>query len=527
MENNVKIQEVMTLAEAAAFIRVSERTLGQMAREGRIPAQKAGREWRFLRRALEDWLARGGPAVGEGHPTSRRPAPTTGRLFGDHATGKRSGKTGFADSAFTENRDEQMHRWVPWIAGFSAAFVNDVLDQLPRGRRALVLDPFAGVGTTLVEGVRRGHDVVGYEINPYAALACRMKLMALELDADQLLQRSAAFTEFVAESTADAGRVPGQKAPPNFVSRVPFFSPRVERQVLFALDFIASESDPIVADFLRVAVGATMVGYSNYSYEPSLSRRSVAGKQDVLDCDVAGVLAAKLYEMCSDIAGFQVGVQRLGRKGKPRADVYPESYLDSDGRVAPSSVDVVVTSPPYLNNYHYVRNTRPQLYWLGIVTSNSDLKAMEQTSFGKFWQTVRAGPEVKLEMRYPKLASVIARLSEENRGRGVYGGRGWANYAATYFNDCVRFCQRTIELMKPGGLVVVVIGNNILQGVEVRTDEFFAGIAEMCGCRVAGMHRVRKKRTGTSIINSSVRAGKVKQRTELYETAIELRVGAT
>jgi len=188
-------------------------------------------------------------------------------------------------------------------------------------------------------------------------------------------------------------------------------------------------------------------------------------------------------------------------------------------------VDVVVTSPPYLNNYHYVRNTRPQLYWLGMVTSNSELKAMEHTSFGKFWQTVRAGPEVKLGMPYPKLATVIARLSEENRGRGVYGGRGWANYAATYFNDCARLCKRTIELMKPGGLAVVVIGNNILQGVELRTDEFFAGIAEMCGFHVAGMHRVRKKRTGTSIINSSVRAGKVKKRTELYETAVELRVG--
>jgi DNA modification methylase len=31
-----------------------------------------------------------------------------------------------------------------------------------------VLDPFAGVGTTLVESYRRGLNVIGFEINPYA-----------------------------------------------------------------------------------------------------------------------------------------------------------------------------------------------------------------------------------------------------------------------------------------------------------------------------------------------------------------------
>ena len=39
--------------------------------------------------------------------------------------------------------------------------------------KGTVLDPFAGVGTTLVESVFAGHNAVGFEINPYALLACR------------------------------------------------------------------------------------------------------------------------------------------------------------------------------------------------------------------------------------------------------------------------------------------------------------------------------------------------------------------
>ena len=50
------VPEIMNLAEASRFIRVSEKTLGEMARQNRIPCNKVGREWRFLKSALEDWL---------------------------------------------------------------------------------------------------------------------------------------------------------------------------------------------------------------------------------------------------------------------------------------------------------------------------------------------------------------------------------------------------------------------------------------------------------------------------------------
>ena len=56
MKEATGTHEILTRSEAAVFIRVSEKTLGEMARTGRIPAQKAGREWRFLRGALEAWL---------------------------------------------------------------------------------------------------------------------------------------------------------------------------------------------------------------------------------------------------------------------------------------------------------------------------------------------------------------------------------------------------------------------------------------------------------------------------------------
>ena len=88
---------------------------------------------------------------------------------------------GFRDSAFVKNRDLPIHRWVPWIAGFSAQFVGDCLSNyLPDNGKGdyCVSDPFAGVGTTLVQAYTQGFNVVGFEINPYAALASKVKLEA-------------------------------------------------------------------------------------------------------------------------------------------------------------------------------------------------------------------------------------------------------------------------------------------------------------------------------------------------------------
>ena len=57
-----------------------------------------------------------------------------------------------------------------------------------------VLDPFAGVGTTLIEALKQGDDAVGYEINPYAALACKVKSHVVDYDVTTL--ETARFEEY-------------------------------------------------------------------------------------------------------------------------------------------------------------------------------------------------------------------------------------------------------------------------------------------------------------------------------------------
>jgi len=510
----------MTLTEAAEYVRVSEKTLRELAKSGRVPCQRVGREWRFLRKALDEWLV-SGARVTDGseyiaESLKQMYLPILKRI-------REPAETGFGDTAFTKNREEPLHRWVPWIAGFSASFVGDILEkELAKKQSAVVLDPFAGVGTTLIEGLRRNHEVVGFEINPYAALACQVKIEALELQPQVIRQVADEMETYLRARLRDRTCEPESVPPAAFRTHDPFFSPNVERQVLFAKDFIAGQNRQVIRKLLLLALGAIMVRVSNYTYEPSLGRRIAVGKKIVLDADVPAILKAKLLHMARDVEIVRNSLPKAGCR--PGTRMFNESFLEKGvSRLGGSCVDALITSPPYLNNYHYVRNTRPQLFWLDFVNGTSDLRNLETSSFGKFWQTVRTEPVIPLTFSYPHLEEKLHELRAVNAEKGAYGGPGWANYAAAYFNDCERFCRIAERVMKAGGLVVVVIGNNILQGIEFKTDEIFAHIAERNSFKLQELHLVRKKRTGSSIINSSVRVGAARKKTELYETAVELR----
>lgn len=58
--------EVMDTLEAAKFLKVSRQTLMKYVQEGKIPAQKLGRQWRFSKEALVEWLKNGKQGGGNG-----------------------------------------------------------------------------------------------------------------------------------------------------------------------------------------------------------------------------------------------------------------------------------------------------------------------------------------------------------------------------------------------------------------------------------------------------------------------------
>ena len=122
-----------------------------------------------------------------------------------------------------------------------------------------------------------------------------------------------------------------------------------------------------------------------------------------------------------------------------------------------------------------------------------------------------------------ELPEKLDALRELNPEKGTYGGAGWANYAATYFNDCLRFAEATRHALKPGGRAFVVVGNSILQGLNFRVDQYLGEIAEVAGLDLVEISVPRATRVGNSIISSDVRVTKAKKGHALYEAVVHLQ----
>jgi len=308
--------------------------------------------------------------------------------------------------------------------------------------------------------------------------------------------------------------------PSHFNTRIPFFGKKTEQKASRVMQFIRAIRVPPIADLFSLAFGSVMVSLSNYSYEPSLSSRPAVGKALQPDAPVLEAMLTKLLAMKSDVLWCRSELEKFDRV--PTGRVIADTFMNALNHIARQSIDLVVTSPPYLNNYHYIRNTRPQLFWLGFVKKPKDLKPLETENFGKYWQTVRDAEPVPLDFEHPDLQRLVDRIRSINVEREEYGGPGWANYAVSYFNDTNRFCDILSAVMKPGAHAVIVVGNSILQGIEIPIDNILADLASRHAFKTVAIHVVREKRVGASIVGSSVRQG-ARTTAKLYESAVVLR----
>ncbi len=432
------------------------------------------------------------------------------------------GGDSFRDPASAQNRTVPVHRWAPWVAGYSKAFAEDAIEKFVNAPDQLVLDPFAGVGTTLLEASRLGHRAVGFEINPYATFAASIKLQCHRLNTGQLREAIERLNQFWLHRQ-DEHIEPESIQPTGFNTRAPFYSPKVLRKVLLFMDFVKNEhtENEDIVNLLKLAFAATMVQYSNYSYEPSLGRKETVGRPEVIEFPVFEFIAEKLNEFADDADWF-----RENRAGSPREDpiVHRASFLNDYRRVPKHAAHLVLTSPPYMNNYHYNRNTRPQLYWLDFYQSPQELKALEVMNFGTSWQIARDQKHVPLDpvIQSPEIHETLEEIRNKNPEGNNNGSIGWANYAATYLNDCTRFMKALKWALHPEGTALIVIGNSIIQGIPVPTDRFLAIIAEECGLEPRSIETPRLSRVGDSIVNSTVRNGQVSEGNHLYESVVNI-----
>jgi len=380
---------------------------------------------------------------------------------------------------FRSNEARPIHRWWPYVQGYSAEFVEGVLEREEAGPGATVLDPFAGSGTTLVEARRAGARALGTELLAPAALAARVKT-DFELDPRALLR--SADRCLSAAARRDAG-------PPPFLRETArqFSRPALEQltRLRDALPLGASEA----ANALRLAFGAILIPASRLHRSPCLGYRRGPIPEGPSPFER---FRAAVREMADDLDALRSERPAWG----PRATVRTE-----DARTAtwpPGSVDLAVTSPPYVNGMDYVMNYKVDLAWLGFARSYADLARLRAAEVAcDNLPRHETRPYLGFDdLPDPWLGEILPRIRANVARHGSYRRDDAHAVVRRYFADLVPVLKNVRRALAPGGRFVVVVGDSLLAGEYVPGDLLFARIAASLGFSIRSVEVARARRSG-------------------------------
>ncbi len=404
--------------------------------------------------------------------------------------------------------DEAFHSWYRFVLSFPAHLVADYLARLSgRASGEVVLDPFCGTGTTLVEAKRLGFSASGVEALPVPALAARVKTDwdlcpdVLERVANEVLDR----TEQDYESAGLPGGLPlfhqGQQsvsnwAPPQEVlDLIPrgMISPLPLRRVLILRDHIESVRDVRVRSALQVALAAALIeDIGNVGFGPEIY--TTPPKDDV---PVGEVVRRKVRRMVQDlrsVAGASHPETLVLRGDSRTLDCLPGG-----------SADVVSTSPPYPNEKDYTRTTRLETVLLGLVRDRAALRALKKSLLRSNSRGVyREDTDDVFARRFPRIVDIARRIEERRIALRKDSGfeRMYHRVVLLYFGGMMRHFLALRRVLRPGARLAYVVGDQMsFLMVPIPTGNLLAEVAEAAGYFVDGIDLWRTRISTTSGIN--------------------------
>jgi SAM-dependent methyltransferase len=379
---------------------------------------------------------------------------------------------------FRANEELPVHRWWPYVQGYSAGFVADLLHRAELVPGATVLDPFCGSGTTLVEARVAGLRAVGCELLPPSALAARVKTR-FELDPVRFEKAAHSLVLHARR------RTPGQL--PFLRETRRHFTPAVLDDLLRLRDALPDDGSPL-ADALRLTFGRILIPVSRLRRSPCLGY----GPKEKPIREVFPSFEAAAAEVAADLRALR----RQRASWGP-----PATVVEGDARALQlrrSSADLAVTSPPYVNGMDYVMNYKLDLAWLGYASSYAELSRLRTTQVScDNLRREEAARYLAIDPASdPWLKAILASIERNVRTKGSYRRQDVHGIVNRYFADLRPVLAGVFRALRPGGPFVLVIGDSLLAGTYIPGDLLVARQGAELGFEVARVEVARIRRSG-------------------------------
>lgn len=392
--------------------------------------------------------------------------------------------------SFQDSLKAPIHRWFTYPAGYSYKLVEAKIAQAGLAPDAWVADPFLGSGTTSLAAKLLGFNSVGIEAHPFVFWVAQTKLN-FELDAFALeddLRR-------VIETARLAAPVDLAGLWPALIYKC-FDADNLQK--LYALRQAIGELDcpPAHTDFLKLALTNTL----------RIVTTAGAGWPYIAPSKYAERVVRRdaFSEFRKQCEAFAADLRQVQFHEIPRSE---HRLIQGDARefarhCPPASIDLILTSPPYLNNYDYADRTRLETYFWGlyrtwgditrqvrdhlITAATTQIRLSEMAEVAECPGIQPVNPAVHRELR-----DIVRKLSIARKAKA--GKKTYDIMVAAYFEDMLKVIQGAYAVLKPGRQFVLVLGDSAPYGVHVRTEEIIGQLAVSVGFSGYSLEALRER----------------------------------
>jgi len=334
------------------------------------------------------------------------------------------------------------------------------------GSGSVVLDPMSGSGTVLRQASLAGHQAIGFDLDPLAVLISQVSSRAVDLETvEQLLSRVMTSARKLRLRDAALPWIDASDETREFV--LYWFGPK-QRHSLRKLAFILAEESTAPRnsnvrpelDVLKVALSRTIITKEvGASLARDVSHSRPHKVRDKNDYDV--------------LSGFERSTQQVLKYLRGGMPVVSARSAHGDARkltrVLDDSIDLIVTSPPYLNAIDYLRGHKLSLVWLGYSVEN--IRQIRSKSIG----AERAPDQVPAHDVKEVARAMIREAHPSNRVQQMI---------TRYAGDVYAMIAEMKRVLRTGGKAVLVVGDSCLQSTFVSNSAAIKKAAQMNGFRL-------------------------------------------
>jgi DNA modification methylase len=386
------------------------------------------------------------------------------------------------------------HNWYYFVLGYSPQFPDYIINKYKATKDWFIVDPFMGTGTTLVSCKAKGIASGGIDANDFFVDVAKAKLNwscdteTLKEIRDEIFQKiESRYSQFNFDGFR---RVPQERQlalfearskydgdvqeyanvhrmkmlDPRYISDKPFVKWLIIKELI---DELAKGED--TKAFYNLAVASILVPISNVRYGPGFG---VIKPRD--DMDVYSIFQSKVNQMI-----FDLDTANEMQKITP-ASVYKGDSREIEKYLAPNSVDLMVTSPPYPGDHEYTKHTRLELIAMGYAQNLDEFRVIKKRMLRGSTTNIYNTDNDRYHVEHIQSIREVTDLIEERlRTDGATSGfeKLYTKLVWEYFGGMSLVFKSALKILKPGGTFhLLVSDSHAFKMVHIQTANILANI---------------------------------------------------